>query len=751
MKARTPGGRVPLIWAEAALCVLSLTVVVSMRRLFDSWDYLPVLATTTVVAHATASISRRQRWTIGATVPVSAVTAVLLSAVLIYPETLLMVVPGFETWRLMASELGEAWTAFGRVEAPTPATGGFLVGASALLWLIAGASDIAAFRLRTMTEALLAPLALFVFVAVLGVGGYRLETAGALVGAAWLFLLLARTSSPVSHSVPLAATEDRQRRTTLSLGLRMVCGAVIIGILAGPLLPGVGEPGVIALKDLEGGSGPRVTLSPLVDARGRLIEQSNTELFRVRADQAAYWRVSGLDEFNGTVWGSNRSYSSGGGRLRDVSDDVPTLEQRITISGLSSIWIPAAYEPVRLRGEDISWDDVTGTLVIQRGQSVAPGTTYTVVSALDVPSPEELRSAPTEVPAEIATEYTALPAGFSTDIRLLAEQVTAGAGNTFDRAIALQTFFRESFVYSLDAVAGHDTERMENFLFQDRRGYCEQFAGSFAAMARSLGIPARVAVGFTPGERVGDEFIVRGEHYHAWPEVWIGGQWVYFEPTPGRGAPLAQTYTGVAPQQAVSGDPLGIPAQELGPGGAGDGGQTTEGPTTDNPGFVDDLTLADQSTPRRLAPWVRWTLIVITAALVAALLWILVFPSMVAVRRRRRRARAADDACALAGEAWSDFCSRLAVAGITHQEHETHAQFVRRVAADTRLAAAPLTDIAATADRASFSDLEPSLDEVREMVRLVDQVDTDLQHGLGWSERLRQRSDPRILSRTSGS
>src|SRR5690606_14327556 len=102
--------------------------------------------------------------------------------------------------------------------------------------------------------------------------------------------------------------------------------------------------------------------------------------------------------------------------------------------------------------------------------------------------------------------------------------------------------------YSTDIDSGHSTDALVDFL-DSRRGYCEQFAGTFAAMARTLGIPARVAVGFTPGDpdpAVADTFVVRGRHAHAWPEVWfpqVG--WVPFEPTPGRGMPGATDYTGL--------------------------------------------------------------------------------------------------------------------------------------------------------------------------------------------------------------
>ena len=133
-----------------------------------------------------------------------------------------------------------------------------------------------------------------------------------------------------------------------------------------------------------------------------------------------------------------------------------------------------------------------------------------------------------------------------------AEEVTAGAANNYERAVLLQNWFKSKFRYSLEVQPGHGNNAIEGFL-RDRVGYCEQFAGTYAAMMRSLGIPARVAVGFTTGKATGTGYSVTGRNAHAWPEVWFDGLgWVLFEPTPGRGAPGAESYTGLDPAQDTS-------------------------------------------------------------------------------------------------------------------------------------------------------------------------------------------------------
>ncbi len=114
----------------------------------------------------------------------------------------------------------------------------------------------------------------------------------------------------------------------------------------------------------------------------------------------------------------------------------------------------------------------------------------------------------------------------------------------------LQGWFQREFDYSLEVQSGHGNSAIESFL-RERVGYCEQFAGTYAAMMRTLDYPARVAVGFTSGtETAPGNFRVLGRNAHAWPEVWFDGLgWVAFEPTPGRGAPGAENYTGIPPQQ----------------------------------------------------------------------------------------------------------------------------------------------------------------------------------------------------------
>ena len=164
-------------------------------------------------------------------------------------------------------------------------------------------------------------------------------------------------------------------------------------------------------------------------------------------------------------------------------------------------------------------------------------------------SPEVLRSATSIHPPDPTAMD--LPGNFPDEAADAARDVTANASTVYDKALALQMWFQNNFEYDLSVQRGHGNNAIKNFL-RIKRGYCEQFAGTFAVMARSLGIPARVAVGFTPGDLHSDgKYHVYGRNADASPRCRFDDiGWISFEPTPGRGEPGTESYTGIAPAQA---------------------------------------------------------------------------------------------------------------------------------------------------------------------------------------------------------
>jgi transglutaminase-like putative cysteine protease len=232
-----------------------------------------------------------------------------------------------------------------------------------------------------------------------------------------------------------------------------------------------------------------------------------------------------------------------------------SLTARFDVTTLDSIWLPAAYRPVRYTGPGkVSFSADAGSLIADKATS--DGLTYSVVSAVPAPDVASLRASPPVDPNDPAlARYLALPTGANevpSIVATIARQVTAGATTPYDEARHLQDYFRsDQFTYDLSVPAFDGTNAIVQFL-NEKRGFCQQFAATYAVMARLLGLPARIAVGFTPGDLASDgKLHVRNADAHSWPEVYFTGiGWVAFEPTPGRGAPGAQSYTGVTPQQA---------------------------------------------------------------------------------------------------------------------------------------------------------------------------------------------------------
>ena len=149
-------------------------------------------------------------------------------------------------------------------------------------------------------------------------------------------------------------------------------------------------------------------------------------------------------------------------------------------------------------------------------------------------TPDELRAAGSNYPAEIRTKYLQLP---ELDPRVpeLARQATSAAANTYDKAVALQSYLQTRYAYTLDQGSISSKDPLANFLFVRKAGHCEYFATAMTVMLRTLGIPARYINGFQVGEYndVGGDFIVRASDAHSWVEAYFPGRgWITFDPTP---------------------------------------------------------------------------------------------------------------------------------------------------------------------------------------------------------------------------
>lgn len=739
--------------AEIGLVVVTLAAVASFWRLFVDLSFLGPLAVIALVAHGVVIGTRRRGWSLAATAGASSATMVLVLTWVLYARTTALGLPTPATLEQVNVDVDAAWLAFQDVVAPTEVVPGFVLVAGLAVWAAVFIADWAAFRLWVPLEAVVPAGTLFVFASLFGSSKQR-GAATILFAAAVLgFALVHRVARQQADAGWLASDVDRGSRALLRVGAGLAVVTVIGAALVGPVLPGADAEPLLAWRDLGAGPDSRQTVSPLVEIRGRLVSQSDTELFTVRSDVRAYWRLTALDTFDGDVWSSTGDYPEADGALPGGVDSraATTLaRQRFDVSRLAAIWLPAAYEPRAVASEqfDVLFDPDSSTLIVDDQRDDSDGASYVVESALPQLTRAELAPVPAQVPSDIAERYLGLPDTLPERVSLLARDVAGQQDTPYAAARALQDWFRTNFTYDLAGVSGgHGTSAIEEFLFEARRGYCEQFAGSFAAMARALGLPSRVAVGFTPGEVDPADptlYHVKGLHAHAWPEVYVAGYgWVPFEPTPGRGIPGAQDYTGVPDQQADSSNPgtattlAPSPVTEPVPV---DGSTPSTTPVPDDLGAGATTGAGDGDGPSIWSVWLPRALVAVGLALGVLAVAALGVPLARSTRRRLRRTRAVTPAERVR-VAWAEGADSLRVLGLRRRADETPTEFAAR--ARPVLGSDLYDGLAASVVAADYS-AEGVDDEVAaEALVRADGIDAEVRRRATRQQRYRDLYDPR--------
>jgi transglutaminase-like putative cysteine protease len=398
----------------------------------------------------------------------------------------------------------------------------------------------------------------------------------ALAGAGWLVLLAAdhtvrmrllRTSAPPSTPTAWAGR---------SLG---AAGLAVTALAASGLALTLVAPAATGspwLRDWWNsttglGTAASSTLDPFVSVRSQLGARSSTEQLTYRSSdgQPSYLSMVTLESFDGTTWtpyppapGASVEQSAPGTR----PGAEPSRTLAVQVEELDNSYLPVPEGTLSLSvepGGSWSWDVRTGDAVSLGAP--ASGLRYQAVATSSAATPDQLSTASTVSP-QASTTTRALPPGLPVEVGDLAAQVTAEAGSGYQAAVALQRWFTADggFRYSLNVPDPGGRDALLAFL-TDRVGFCQQYATAMAVMARTLGIPARVVVGFTGGTAVGDgTYLVTGADAHAWPELWFDGQgWVRFEPTPAAASAAVEPPAYSAPEPSAAAlDPQDPPTAE---------------------------------------------------------------------------------------------------------------------------------------------------------------------------------------------
>jgi len=443
------------------------------------------------------------------------------------------------------------------------------------------------------------------------------------------------TTDPQGFGVHTGAS----KASATTVGSAAVVLAVVLPIFIPTLhLDGLGLFG-------PGGSGDGVkVVNPILDMRRDLHRGKDVPLLQVTTDDPdpTYMRIAVLTQFNGVEWTSgNREIVSGQTATGLVPTEVGLSSatraynyEAIASNDFDSTWLPTMF-PVSNVVAQGSWhyDRTTMDFISTNDSTNTAGLSYRMTAAKPVLSAFSMVHSLT-APLDIQAPYTALPSSLPGSVKDLAERVTDGGNSRFERAVMLQNWFRTDggFRYSLKSANGagsvSSTSALLNFLGKGpggRVGFCEQFASAFAIMARTLQIPARVAVGFLRPTSIGKNTYVYSAHdMHAWPEVYFKGSgWVRFEPTPSTRARVAPAYTNGSVKKPSKND------------SAKPGGRFTTDPASASAAPAQQ---GNQSSPTASSGTdVPWTALVI-ALLVLALLFLLgLVPSTVRRARRRRR------------------------------------------------------------------------------------------------------------------
>ena len=525
--------------------------------------------------------------------------------------------------------------------------------------------------------------------------------------------------------------------------------AVVIGIATAGAVPGGDRPLFQTPGIGTQGTGQtyRTSVPPLLDIGDKLNQGAQEELFTVQASSADYWRITALDEYRsvaGGQWTLTAEGDNAVGEGLDESVPANALVQRYTIGDLGERWMPAAYRPVRVSRADTLVVRASSTLVTS-AQSVT-GLRYTVASdlpELSITPAQRVRAAGV-VPASLKP-YTALPSDFPSEVRDAATSATAGLTNPYDKAKALRDFFRDgSFTYDPSVHLGDDESALVKFL-KDRHGFCVQFASAYATMARAVGIPARVAVGFTPGSRDSSGvYHVTNFEAHAWPEVWLAGLgWVHtFDPTPPSALPGGSSLPGEQPttsspatQQLGNQPPITSPPVNGTPPASTSGGGGNAGVTVDRS--------AGSDSNGSSAPWL------LVLALLVIVLGVVPAAAVIGLKSRRRaRRRASSDPAAAITGAWAEAIDALADRRVTWPPSDTPREMAHRVPLVAgKETAAPLRALADSYTAVQYSSARPPQADAEAAWDHVTRLRKALDASSGVLGRMRARLDPATLRR----
>ncbi|MFB4309106.1 DUF3488 and transglutaminase-like domain-containing protein [Actinomadura sp. GTD37] len=718
---RSPGGYVPL----AATACLAAVAGLAFQRVFGLAPVVPVAAVAAAVPTLLCGLLSGPRekgpWPLW----ISLVLTVIAWAATVSLTVLRPALGDGTLPRTLREGVLGSWKAILTTLLPAPAEPELLVLVSVVVWLAAFASAELALRTRLRAAPAVPALGAWAVALLLGVDGpgSNLPLAAATVVLVAVLVLLRADGPdtglawrPLAAGVPVAA----------------VLGA--LAFAAGPLVP----VGAAPYDPRERVQAPppqqRDGVSPLDRVGGWLLAPGQV-MFTVAAPRAGAERLAVLDRFDGVTWSSTARFVPTGSRVPEgpKPDGSRETAQRITIRDLDGVWVPAPDRPRRVDGLPVVVDPGSGALAA--GEPLRPGQAYRVESVVPEWTAGDLAGAGVAADAE-AKAARELPWGPGAkeppvqlaEFRGFAQAATRGAATPLQKATMLADYLKVYAKYDVTAAPGHGYRQIDYFLGEGRRGTPEHFATAYALLARTLGLPSRVVVGFEGGRREGGAVQVRSGDVTVWPEVKFDRLgWIRFNPLPDSGRP-GKGNEGVA---------AGETEQKL------EQAQKNAASQQRDPG--PDKTARQQSQKAAPAessptPWWVFASIAVGALVVGYLCAVLLAPVL-----RRRRRRAGPPAARVIG-AWHQALDHLADVGLstarTLTAHEVARFGASSVGEDARGHLGPLADLV---DHSRFAASRPGPRAADRAWHHTDELGRLVTAKAGRLRRLRRRLHPRSL------
>jgi transglutaminase-like putative cysteine protease len=626
---------------------------------------------------------------------------------------------------------------------PVPASVGIDAVASGGIGLVAALTDLIAVRLRRVALAGLPLLVLFSVPVATDAGGNATENTFVFcLGMAGYLALLSvdgrerlrlwgRLVTPWNAARPDETVDDRgggpSSRALAASGRRIGVAAVVLALCAPLLIPGLHAQRLFAGSGNgpgsggHGGAGQRnVSVNPMVSMDTALRQNPSKVYFTYTTTDKSPQYL--MEEVLGQLNDDSAVTASLGvglpvgaaGTLPPIpglgSTPFPIVRTKVTMdvyTTLSDEYLPVPYAPQDVTVSLSTVTVVPSTLMVATNLQSVSNLTYWVTSEDVNPTPAQYGAA--TAPPTGQGYYLQVPKGLRS-LGALARQIVGGATTPYEKAEALLQWFGSGrFVYNLNAAPISGPHGLYDFLTKTRTGFCQQFSFAMTVLARLLGIPARVAVGFDAGHQTTPKhYQVDGSDAHAWTQLYFSGYgWTTWDPTPpGNGVGQA----GILPAFSAK-EPTGNGSTS--PGNSSSKGAGTQGHHVPAPIGVlrshklpaDDLSgngpspLPQAAAGNDDAPI---ALIVVGALLAVAL----VAPRSVRSLTRRRRWLAAHGDAGVAHAAWAELLDDLTDYGVGYGPGETPRTLTKRIHQQLKLATPvrqALDRLAQAEERASYA------------------------------------------------